>query len=108
MEAMALPLPWSPSRTTDEARRDHSGARSSQIQQLHGHPCFVVRFWAAQPCPRQRCLGLKAKSQVTGQTSNRLQDVGAGGRGSWLLLAASTVFISRANLLRSNVQVDDS
>lgn len=50
----------------------------SQNQQPHGHPCFVVRFWAVQPCPHQRCPGLKTKSQVMGQTSNRLQDVGAG------------------------------
>lgn len=52
---------------------------SQNRKQLHRHICFVVRFWVVQLCQNQKCPELKAKSQDTGQTSNRLQDIEARG-----------------------------
>jgi len=79
-----------------------------QNYQPHRHPYFVVRFWAVQPCPHQRCPGLKAKSEVTGQTSNRLQDIRAQGGGSWFPLASNPISRSCANPRLGSVQVDDN
>lgn len=110
METMALRLWWSPSRSADEPGRDHSaaGSRAPGLTPVTEPaaaqaPLLCCEILGCSAASALEVTKIQSKIQVTDQTSNRLQDVGPWDKGSWLLLAVSTVSVS----CRSNVQVDD-